>query len=157
MVHQKSNFYWYQISDTLSVGVDVIFLKTQMSNPPEAASYRNSTKLSILLPLWAIYFYSLHYETPCTYPGFFFWLHKLCISRPYCNLIADSRVQPSLKRAKSFFSGVYKVHKMLLCIIVWECEPVSFTQAPAGKKSYSLNFPRGFLLTVTDFFFSPFY
>ena len=39
--------------------------KTQMSNPPEAASYRNSTKLLILLPLRAIYFYSLCYETPC--------------------------------------------------------------------------------------------
>ena len=36
-----------------------------MSNPPKAASYRNSTKLLILLPLRAIYFYSLHYETPC--------------------------------------------------------------------------------------------
>ena len=40
--------------------------KTQMSNPPDAASYRNSTKLLILLPLRAIYFYSLHYETPCS-------------------------------------------------------------------------------------------
>ena len=40
--------------------------KTQMSNPPEAASYRNSTKLLIFLPLRAIYFYSLYYETPCT-------------------------------------------------------------------------------------------
>ena len=39
--------------------------KTQMSNPPEAASYHNSTKLLILLPLSAIYFYSLYYETPC--------------------------------------------------------------------------------------------
>ena len=36
-----------------------------MSNPPEAASYRNSTKVLTLLPLSAIYFYSLHYETPC--------------------------------------------------------------------------------------------
>ena len=36
-----------------------------MSNPLEAASYRNSTKLLILLPLRAIYFYSLYYETPC--------------------------------------------------------------------------------------------
>jgi hypothetical protein len=34
--------------------------KTQMSNPPEAASYRNSTKLLILLPLRVIYFYSLY-------------------------------------------------------------------------------------------------
>ena len=32
---------------------------------PEAASYNNSTKLLILLPLRAIYFYSFHYETPC--------------------------------------------------------------------------------------------
>jgi hypothetical protein len=39
--------------------------KTQMSNPPEAASYHNSTKILILLPLRAIYFYSLYYETPC--------------------------------------------------------------------------------------------
>ena len=38
-----------------------------MSNPPEAASYCNSIKLLILLPLRAIYFYSLYYETPCTY------------------------------------------------------------------------------------------
>ena len=36
-----------------------------MSNTPEAASYRNSTKLLIFLPLRAIYFYSLCYETPC--------------------------------------------------------------------------------------------
>ena len=41
--------------------------KTQMSNPPGAASYYNSIKLLILLPLRAIYFYSLYYETPCTY------------------------------------------------------------------------------------------
>ena len=41
--------------------------KTQISNPPEAASYRNSTKLLILLPLRDIYYYSLHYETPCMY------------------------------------------------------------------------------------------
>ena len=33
--------------------------ETQMSKPPEAASYRNSTKLLTLLPLRAIYFYSL--------------------------------------------------------------------------------------------------
>ena len=40
--------------------------KTQMSNPPEAASYRiNPTKLLNLLPLRAIFFYSFHYETPC--------------------------------------------------------------------------------------------
>ena len=43
-----------------------LILKTQISKPREAASYRNLTKLLILLPLRAIYFYSLCYETPCT-------------------------------------------------------------------------------------------
>ena len=37
--------------------------KTQMSNPPEATSYCNSTKILIVLPLRTIYFYSLNYET----------------------------------------------------------------------------------------------
>ena len=34
-----------------------------MPKPPEATSDSNSTKLLILLPLRAIYFYSFHYET----------------------------------------------------------------------------------------------
>ena len=83
----SSKIQFLLISDTLSVGgcwghpmsffwklVD----ETQMSNPSKAASYRNSTKLSILLPLRAIYFYSLYYETPCTYWRFV--RHLLVIS-----------------------------------------------------------------------------
>ena len=52
---QPMSFFWKLVDET------------QMSNPLEAASYRNSTKLLILLPLRAIYFYSLCYETPCMY------------------------------------------------------------------------------------------
>ena len=58
--------------------------KTQMSNPPEAASYRNSTKLLILLPLRAIYFYSLHYETPCK--NMLFCLQFFCPTDELCPL-----------------------------------------------------------------------
>ena len=38
---------------------------TQISTSPKATRHHNSTKSLILLPLRAIYFYSLHYETPC--------------------------------------------------------------------------------------------
>ena len=37
-----------------------------MSKPPEATRHHNSTKLSILLQLRAIYFSTFQYETPCT-------------------------------------------------------------------------------------------
>ena len=73
MDHQKSNFSL--ISDTLSVGgcwgqPMLLFWKlvdeTQMVKPPEPTSHHNSRKYLILLPLRAIYFRSLHYETPCS-------------------------------------------------------------------------------------------
>ena len=67
-------FHFSLISDTLSVGgcwgqpmsffwklVD----ETQMSNPPEPAIHHYQIKLLVFLPLRAIYFYSLCYETPC--------------------------------------------------------------------------------------------
>ena len=41
--------------------------ETQMVKPPEPTSHHNSRKYLILLPLRAIYFTSLHYETPCRY------------------------------------------------------------------------------------------
>ena len=40
--------------------------ETQMVKPPEPTSHHNSRKYLILLPLRAIYFRSLHYETPCS-------------------------------------------------------------------------------------------
>ena len=40
--------------------------ETQMVKPPEPTSHYNSRKHLILLPLRAIYFRSLYYETPCT-------------------------------------------------------------------------------------------
>ena len=40
--------------------------KTQMFNPPEAASYRNSTKILIFLPLRAIYFTRYAMRHPVT-------------------------------------------------------------------------------------------
>ena len=47
----------------------LLFLKvideTQMVKPPEPTSHHNSKKYLILLPLRAIYFRSLYYETPC--------------------------------------------------------------------------------------------
>ena len=39
--------------------------ETQMIKPPEPTSHHNSRKYFILLLLRAIYFRSLHYETPC--------------------------------------------------------------------------------------------
>ena len=39
--------------------------ETQMVKPPEPTSHHNSKKYLILLPLRAIYFRSLYYETPC--------------------------------------------------------------------------------------------
>ena len=38
-----------------------------MVKPPEPTIHHNSKKYLILLPLKAIYFRSLHYETPCMY------------------------------------------------------------------------------------------
>ena len=40
--------------------------ETQMVKPPEPTSHHNSRKCLILLSLRAIYFISLHYETPCS-------------------------------------------------------------------------------------------
>ena len=74
MDHQKSIFLL--ISDTLSVGgcwgqpMSILWKlvdETQISISPEATRHHNSTKLLILLPLRGIYFYSVHYETPCIY------------------------------------------------------------------------------------------
>ena len=39
--------------------------ETQMSTPPEHTRHLDSRKLLILLPLWAIYFSTFQYETPC--------------------------------------------------------------------------------------------
>ena len=41
--------------------------ETQMVKPPEPTSHHNLRKYLILLPLRAIYFRSLYYETPCIY------------------------------------------------------------------------------------------
>ena len=38
--------------------------ETQISKPPEATRYHNSTKLSIFLPLRVIYFSTFQYDTP---------------------------------------------------------------------------------------------
>ena len=40
--------------------------EAQMVKPPEPTSHHNSRKCSILLPLSAIYFRLLYYETPCS-------------------------------------------------------------------------------------------
>ena len=72
MDHQKSNFSL--VSDALSVGGCwgqrmLLFWKlvdeTQMSNPCDHAVRDIPSKLSIFLPLRAIYFRSNQYETPC--------------------------------------------------------------------------------------------
>ena len=59
--------------------VDITFLKTGWWNsnvqtfwPPEDTRYHISTKLLILLPLRAIYFSTIQYETPCTTMNFRF-------------------------------------------------------------------------------------
>ena len=92
MDHQNYNFLL--ISDTLSVrgcwGQPMSFSwklvdETQMSNPPEAASYRNSTKLLIFLPLRAIYFYSLWYETPCSMLLIIWKLEKYLVKTKTCS------------------------------------------------------------------------
>ena len=73
MDHKKSNFLL--ISDTLSIGgcwgqLMLLFWKlvdeTQMGNPCDHAARDILSKLSILLPLRAVYFRSYQYETPCT-------------------------------------------------------------------------------------------
>ena len=48
--------------------------ETQMSKSLEGTRHHNSTKLLIFLPLRAIYFYLLHYETPCNESIMFFFL-----------------------------------------------------------------------------------
>ena len=42
-----------------------LFDEIQMVQPPEPTSHHDSRKCLILLPLRAIYFRSLYYETPC--------------------------------------------------------------------------------------------
>ena len=41
--------------------------ETQMIKPPEPTSHHNARKYLTLLPLRAIYFRSLYYETPCRF------------------------------------------------------------------------------------------
>ena len=50
---QPMSFFWKLVDET------------QMSNPPEPAMHHYQFKFLVLLPLRAIYFYSLWYETPC--------------------------------------------------------------------------------------------
>ena len=75
---QKSNFLL--ISDILAVGgcwgqPMLLFWKladeTQMVKPPEPTSHHNSRKCLIFLPLRAIYFRLLYYETPCIFNTYF--------------------------------------------------------------------------------------
>ena len=113
-----------------------------MSNPPEAASYSNSTKLLILLPLRAIYFYWLHYETPCINKSklsvffrhvLFRHRYKLCIYLGPCKGIV-ARFTISLQlfvEECCWWFGVYKVNTYLLkvrspCII--QCVPLFFAR-----------------------------
>ena len=73
MDHEKSNFSL--IYHTLSIrgcwGQPMLLLwklvdETQMVKPPELTSHYNLRKNLILLPLRAIYFRLLYYETPCS-------------------------------------------------------------------------------------------
>ena len=82
MDHQKSNFSL--VSDTLSIGgcwgQPTLFFwnladETQMVKPPEPTSHHDSRKYLILIPLRAIYFRSLYYETPCTICKIISFLH----------------------------------------------------------------------------------
>ena len=74
--NESSKIHFSLISDTLGVGgcwghLILLFWKlvnkTQMSTSPEHTKHHDSRKLSILLPLRAIYFSTFQYETPCTY------------------------------------------------------------------------------------------
>ena len=68
MHQQKSNFSLLSVGGCWDQPM-LLFWKlineTQMGKPLEPTRHHNSRKLLILLPLRAIYYRSLHYETPC--------------------------------------------------------------------------------------------
>ena len=96
----SSKIYFFNDFSTFSVGSCCgqpmllfwkLIHKTQISKPPEAASYRNSTKLLILLPLRAIYFYSFHYETPCRTVPFVYFANA--VMSGLWTVLAEQRAQ----------------------------------------------------------------